>query len=243
MAPLVPYIPRFWKIFTMLCSFNRTVQTPIYTNLSIIPHQHSPLCLQKPLCGGTGWLPAIGTWLQQAKSLTASPPSTHSPALPTALASASPRAPQQPHHLTFYLPGYFMYKPLTLSPAHTSLLGGKSTCVADISSAALQLLEALRRGEDEGTTQIHITQQAIMSLVLYDASAHLKVHWNPADRQTFLKSFSLHMVYRGTAWNSASWSTTLCTSYWRGCTTCRACTYPKKLFEAERHLQPFEPWA
>lgn len=150
---------------------------------------------------------------------------------------------EQPHHLTFYLPGYFMYKPLTLSPAHTSLLGGKSTCVADVSSAALQLLEAPRRGEDEGTTQIHITRQAMMSLVLYDASAHLKVHWNPADHQTFLKSFSLHMVYRETAWNSASWSTTLCTSYWRGCTTCRACTYPKKSFEAERHLQPFEPWA
>lgn len=100
-------------------------------------------------------------------------------------------------------------------------------------TSALQLLEAPGRGEDEGTTQIHITQQAMVSLVLYDPSAHSKVHWNPADHQTFLKRLSLHMVYRRTAWSSASRSTTLCTSYWSGCTTCRACTDPKTLFEAE----------
>lgn len=57
----------------------------------------------------------------------------------------------KPHHLKFYVLGYFTYKPSTLPPAHTSLLGGKSMCMADVSPAAWQLLEAGRKGAGEGS--------------------------------------------------------------------------------------------
>lgn len=100
-------------------------------------------------------------------------------------------------------------------PVHTSLLGGKSMCVADVSPAALQLLEALRKGEGEGSVQICIARQAMMPLALYNPSAHSKVPWSPANHKTSLKHLSLHVVYRRTASNGTSWSTTLCISYQR----------------------------
>jgi len=74
------------------------------------------------------------------------------------------------------LPAYFTYKSPKPSPAHPSLLGGKSVCMADVNPTAPQILEALRRGEGENSLQIHIAQQAMMSLVLYNLSAHSKVH-------------------------------------------------------------------
>lgn len=143
-----------------------------------------------------------GTPLRQAKNLARSTPSKHTASSAPALTLASRRATEQPHHLKFYLPGYFTCKPSTLSPAHTSLLGGKSMCVADASPTALQFWRHPGREKRRAVWKSTLPGRQWCHWCCLPTQ---KEHQNPANHKTSLKHLSLHMVSRRTAWNGTSW--------------------------------------